>query len=210
MQHGAAVLQVVNLQPAGRPAISFDVPAGSCMAVVGASGSGKTLLLRAIADLDPADGEVFFDRQSCHRVPAPAWRRMVRYVAAEPGWWADTPRQHFAGGVPAPHLVDAIQSLGLQRQHLDQPIGQLSTGERLRLALIRALADDPPVLLLDEPTAALDAVSAGQVEDLIQQLLTKGRVIVLVSHDEGQINRLANARITLAAGRGPPSDDTAS
>ncbi len=190
------MLLVDNLRPAGRAAISFEVLAGTCMAVVGASGSGKTLLLRAIADLDPAEGDISFDGQARSDLPAPSWRRIVRYVAAEPGWWADTPREHFADAEFPPDVLGHLELLGLQRRHLDQPIAQLSTGERLRLALIRALADNPPVLLLDEPTAALDANASEQVETLICNLLTEGRIIVLVSHDEGQIGRLADARLS--------------
>ena len=204
MRPGHAMLQVENLRPAGRAGISFNVSVGTCMAVVGPSGSGKTLLLRAIADLDPADGSVSLNGLERSAVSGPAWRRTVRYVAAEPGWWAPTPREHFAEGDLPPSVTEHLELLGLQRDILARPIAQLSTGERLRLALIRALADNPPVLLLDEPTAALDRTSSEMVATLIRHLLDAGRTIVLVSHDEGQIGRLADARLSFGDnGEGP-------
>ena len=64
--------------------------AGECIAVTGPSGSGKSLFLRMIADLDPSEGEVFLDGAERRSLPAPAWRRRVVYIAAEPGWWSET------------------------------------------------------------------------------------------------------------------------
>ena len=91
-----------------------------------------------------------------------------------------------------------MRSLDLNRALLDQPIATLSTGERQRLALVRALCDEPKVILLDEPTGSLDPVSAGLVEELIRFLLLSGRNVILVSHDPRQIERLAHTRLQLA------------
>src|SRR5690348_5206128 len=75
---------------------SFELGSGECIALQGASGSGKTVLMRAIADLDPNEGTIKLDGVLRESVPAPAWRRQVTYLAAEPGWWADTVQEHFA------------------------------------------------------------------------------------------------------------------
>ncbi len=189
------MLRVEHLQVGSLPPLSFEVPNGECLAVEGASGAGKTLLLRAIADLDPAPGRVVVDGQERSEMPADQWRRRVRYCAAEPAWWTDTPR----GCLPKSDRLDRIvRSLDLHAALLDCPISRLSTGERQRLALVRALIDEPRVLLLDEPTGALDAQSAALVEELIRFQLLSGRSVVLVSHDRAQRERLAHARLLLS------------
>ena len=127
-------------------------------------------------------------------VPAPLWRRQVRFVSAEPTWWAATARAHFP---PAAKLDRLLAALGLEHLNLDQPVAELSTGERQRLALVRALADDPPVLLLDEPTSALAATNAALASEFIKFQILAGRIVILVSHDVVQIERLATARLQL-------------
>src|SRR5262245_35310616 len=92
---GGAVLRIDYLSVAGLPPLSFEVAPGQCLAIEGPSGSGKTRLLRAIADLDPAEGYVFLEGVERSEMPAPLWRRRVRFVAAESAWWAPTARAHF-------------------------------------------------------------------------------------------------------------------
>jgi ABC-type iron transport system FetAB ATPase subunit len=188
------VLRIDYLSVPGLPPLSFEVVAGECLAVEGPSGSGKTRLLRAIADLDPAAGYVFLEGIERCEVPGPQWRQRVRYVSAEPAWWAPTPRGHFPASAKLGRLLSA---LALDAALLDRPIAELSTGERQRFGLIRALADEPVVLLLDEPTSALDAANAALVEELIKFQLLAGRIVILVSHDDGQISRLSHARLQL-------------
>lgn len=192
------MLKVEALKVHGLEPVSFEVAEGECLAVQGPSGSGKTLLLRAIADLDPADGEISLDSRERAALTGPEWRRRVRYAAAEPGWWAQTPGQHFTGTGPPAELLTA---LGLDPAMLDKPLARLSTGERQRLALVRALADSPPVLLLDEPTGALDSAAAARVERLLKGELEAGRVILLVSHDRAQAARLADRRLVIGEGK---------
>jgi len=194
------VLKVDKLQVHGLPPLTFEVAGGECLAIEGPSGSGKTLLLRAIADLDPAEGDVSLVGTERRAMPAARWRKQVRYVAAEPRWWAPTAAAHFSD----PTRGRALQaSLGLDPASADKPIDVLSTGERQRLALIRALLDDPMVLLLDEPTGALDGERRDLVEALIRSELAAGATVLLVSHDKGQIERLSHARLQLA----PPAHD---
>ena len=195
------MLRVDYLSVPGLPALSFEVPAGECLAVEGPSGSGKTRVLRAIADLDPVDGYVLLDGVERGEVPGPEWRRRVRYASAEAAWWAPTAREHLSDS----ERVDrTLPALGLDPAVLDWPLAELSTGERQRLAFLRALADEPRVLLLDEPTSALDPASAALVEELIRFQLLADRIVLLVSHDAGQTERLAHARLQLA---GTPGTD---
>ncbi len=189
------MLRVEQLQVLELPPLTFSVPPGECLAIEGPSGSGKTRLLRALADLDPAEGYVFLNGTERREMAADLWRGKVRYVAAEPGWWAANGRAHLAA---TPRVEQLVAALGLSQANLDQPIAELSTGERQRLAFARAVADEPDVLLLDEPTAALDQKSAGLVEALIRTELAAACRVVLVSHDAAQIERLAHARLLLA------------
>src|SRR6266851_5598437 len=149
----APMLQVRDLQTSILKPASFSLSAGEAVAVRGPSGAGKTLLLRAIADLDPNGGLVSLDGRDRSTIAGPERRRMVGYVPAEPGWWADTVGEHFGEWKAALSLV---RELGLRDAERACPITRLSTGERLRLALVRALLVRPRVLLLEEPPAALD------------------------------------------------------
>ena len=192
------MLKLEHLKVQGLEPVSFEAGAGECLTVQGPSGSGKTVLLRAIADLDPAEGRIFLNEADHAAMTGPAWRSKVRYAAAEPGWWGETPRSHFIDGKRAAKLASA---LGLDAAALDRPVAQLSTGERQRLALARALEGSPEVLLLDEPTGALDARATARVEKILKQELKKGRTILLVSHDPKQVSRLANRRLTIRGGK---------
>ena len=188
------MLRIDYLALPGLPALSFQIAARECLAVEGPSGCGKTRLLRAIADLDPSAGYVFLEGVERREVPAPEWRRRVRYAAAEAAWWSATAREHVP---PTSKLHRLLAALALDPALLDRPIAELSTGERQRLGLIRAIADEPQVLLLDEPTSALDAQTAALAEELIKFQMLAGRTLVLVSHDAAQVARLAHARLRL-------------
>lgn len=167
---------------------SFDLAPGECVAVRGPSGAGKSMLLRAIADLDPNTGVVELEGRSRADVPAPEWRRLVTYVPAEPGWWAETVGEHFPDWADAGPLIEA---LGLPAGSMLWPILRLSTGERQRFALVRALLLRPRVLLLDEPTSGLDAEAVASVEQLIRSHQATGAAVLWVTHDAAQAERIA-------------------
>ena len=173
---------------------------GTCAAITGASGSGKSLFLRMVADLDPNEGEVWLNEQARAAMPAPAWRKQVTYVAAESGWWAEIVIEHFPLR-RRDEIVPLASSLGLRAELLDAPVAQLSTGEKQRLALVRALLLAPPVLLLDEPTGPLDEESVVRVEALLRQRMAAGTSILLVTHDPKQAERLGDRRYRMAARR---------
>lgn len=167
-------------------------------ALSAASGSGKSRFFRAISDLVENDGNVRLGDTQRQEISAPAWRKLVRYVSPEPSWWGATMREN----IP---LDDTTTSLcgefGVAPKLMDSPIADLSSGERQRFGLIRALHDDPPVLLLDEPTAALDEVTSRQVEAELRRRADLGRIILLISHSEAQIERIANRVLTIENGQ---------
>jgi len=179
--------------------IDLDVEAGTPVVLGGPSGAGKSLLLRAIADLDPNDGEVSLNGTSRHAMSAPEWRRQVTYLAAEPGWWAERVGEHFRDTD-----LDAARTflprLGFEAETLDWPVSGTSTGERQRLSLIRALVQDPAVMLLDEPTSALDAENKLRVEELIAERCANGAAALIVSHDGEQAARFKAKRLSLLGG----------
>jgi putative ABC transport system ATP-binding protein len=169
----------------------FDLglAAGEAAAISGPSGSGKSLFLRMVADLDPNSGEVALYGVARETLGPTDWRRRAPYVAAESGWWRDRVAEHFA-----PDRLAAARDLGgemgLAAELFDGPVLRLSTGEKQRLAILRALVLDPPVLLLDEPTAPLDPESTRQVEAILKRRLNRGLSLVVVTHDARQAQRL--------------------
>jgi ABC-type multidrug transport system ATPase subunit len=177
--------------------ISFDVAAGECLALMGPSGAGKSLLLRAIVDLDPSTGNVMVGVNARDNMPASEWRKLVALVPAESGWWADRVRDHFPANTDAAELITKLGLAG----SLEWEVGRLSTGERQRLALARALCLQPEALLLDEPTASLDGHATGLVEDLIRQCCGDGMALLLVTHDRRQAERMARRLLRISDGR---------
>jgi ABC-type iron transport system FetAB ATPase subunit len=192
-------LFVERLRSALAGPFTFTVPEGQCLTITGASGSGKTVLLRMIADLDPNEGKVTFAGIDRASLPAPAWRRLAGLVPARNGWWADTVVDHF----PAEHEA-AWRSLAAQLRVPDtlfaRSVEEASTGERQRLALIRALVGEPRLLLLDEPTASLDPVSTQAVETVIAQRLAAGTTVVWVTHNAAQAGRMGDMALHMQAG----------
>lgn len=181
--------------------VSLDLAAGECGAIVGPSGSGKSLLLRQVADLDPGHGEIELDGKPRTGMRGYEWRRQVVYCQAEAGWWDDHVAPHFPDRTQAQSLM---QDLGLPPEKLDALVHELSTGERQRLGLARALAQQPRVLVLDEPTAALDQAATARVEAALQQFLDRGAAILMVTHNPEQARRLARRTWRMAQGQLEP------
>jgi putative ABC transport system ATP-binding protein len=178
--------------------VTLEVEGGTCVAIMGASGSGKSLLLRAIADLDVSEGAVSLEGVERRSITAPGWRSRVGYLAAEPGWWAETVGEHF---LDWPRSRETIARLGFVEDCGAWPVQRLSTGERQRLGLARILEREPRTLLLDEPTGGLDSASEIIVETLLRERLDAGSCCLMVTHDAGQMRRLATLGYELTAGR---------
>ena len=191
------MLSVRGLTRPGLGPVDFDIADGECVVLSGPSGAGKTLLLRALADLDPALGRVTLNGVARDDVPGPEWRRRLAYVAAEAAWWSDLAGDHFDDADAA---RPGLAGLGLDAAMLENPVALLSTGERQRLALLRALVLEPSAMLLDEPTSALDADNVGRVEAMIEARRAAGAAILIVTHDDAQARRLAARQLVVEAG----------
>lgn len=197
----APLLRLRGLYSERLAPVSLDLAVGECAAVVGASGSGKSLLLRQIADLDPGHGEAELDGRRRSAMRGFEWRRLVVYCQAEAGWWEDHVSAHFADRSRAIAIMDR---LGLAESKLDALVHELSTGERQRMGLVRSLMQNPRVLLLDEPTAALDQAATALVEAELLRVLAAGNGILLVTHSAEQAARLARRSWRMAQGRMEP------
>ena len=192
------MLAVRALTRPGLHPASFTLAAGECLSLGGPSGSGKTLLMRAIVDLDPNEGEINLNGRSRGSMAAPEWRRKVAYVPAESGWWADRVGEHFPDPAKsAPYL----SRMGLAEDAFDWPVSRASTGEKQRLALLRAVVRGPEYLLLDEPTSALDEAARDRLEAVLRAEMENGVGLLLVTHDAAQARRFGGPRMRMEGGR---------
>ena len=183
--------------------MTLSIPTGST-ALLGPSGSGKSTLLRLLNRLaDPDEGSVLFHGDDVRELDPLELRRRVGLVpqlpAPVPGSVADNvrfgPRLHGADVDPE----EPVRLAGLDQSFLERDASRLSVGEQQRVMLARALALEPEVLLLDEPTASLDATATDAVEDALHGL--RGVSVVLVTHDRAQAERLTERTLRLEAGR---------
>jgi ABC-type iron transport system FetAB ATPase subunit len=202
-----AALRLDGVRPRGLAPVSLSVSSRELVFVSGPSGSGKSLLLRAIADLDPHEGEVWLGSERRSAMPAPRWRRRVGLLAAESFWWADSVGAHFpdSGAGSAADLDRLLADLGFEPQVRAWSVSRLSTGERQRLALARLLAQGPEALLLDEATANLDPSNRDRVELAVQTFRTvRDAAVLWVSHDPEQRERLGGRQLAIRGGRLEP------
>jgi sulfate/thiosulfate transport system ATP-binding protein len=190
--------------------VSLDVPEGSLTALLGPSGSGKSTLLRVIAGLEAPDGgRVIIDGQDA--TPLPAQRRGIGFVFQHYAAFKHmTVRENVAFGLrirkrPKAQIdakVDELLAIvGLKGHHERYP-SQLSGGQRQRMALARALAIEPRVLLLDEPFGALDAKVRADLRDWLRRLHDEVHVTtVLVTHDQEEAMEVADRIAVINEGR---------
>jgi putative ABC transport system ATP-binding protein len=189
--------------------VTFDLHRGDCLGLVAPSGAGKTLLLRNLVLLDPIQqGQIAFVGKSPAEWGLPAYRSRVMYVPqraiAFEGTIQANLQRAFNVQIHAQRRFDPdrihawLAHLGRGPDFLQLEGSRLSGGEAQILALLRALQLDPQVLLLDEPTASLDAATARQAEALIHQWLQQGdRACLLTSHDPDQIGRTTTRQLRL-------------
>ncbi|HJO74635.1 MAG TPA: ATP-binding cassette domain-containing protein [Rhodospirillales bacterium] len=191
------MLKIRRLTRPGIAPLDLDLAEGECISIGGPSGAGKSLMLRSIVDLDPNEGEVSLMGRARDAVPAPDWRRRVVYVPAEAGWWADRVETHFDDPALAAPLM---MRLGLAADALDWQVARLSTGEKQRLAMVRAFLTSPQVMLLDEPTSGLDPEATAKVEAMLHERRGEGVAMVLITHDADQAARMATRHFQMNAG----------
>ena len=193
--------------------VTLTLDAGAPTVLIGPNGSGKTTLLRAAMGLIPPSGgfitwggretsppkhrAILFQRPAMLRRSAAG---NVRYALAAAG----APRTTMPARIT--ELMTEVGLAGLEQR----PARRLSGGEQQRLALARALARDPAVLFLDEPTASLDPAATKTIEDIVRKVSARGVKVVMSTHDLGQARRLAGDIVFMNRGQvlesGPAAD----
>lgn len=195
---------------------TLAVRPGDRIALTGPSGAGKSVLLRALALLDPLDdGHVTWRGETVAASAIPAFRCQVAYVRQRPALLPGTVednlrmpyRLHARKGGAAFDRAGVIALLARAERDagfLDKTAANLSGGEAQIAALVRTLQTDPAVLLLDEPTAALDPASARAIEAMLQHWFAHApdrRAWVWITHDPAQAVRIAHQHWRVEAGR---------
>ena len=179
-------------------ALSLTVEQGEFIAVLGPSGSGKSTMMNILGCLDkPTDGEYLFDNSPVHRFNRIQLARLrnkkvgfvfqsynllpfaTAYENIElPMLYARTSAKK-----RKEKIIQLLKSVGLEDRATHRP-AELSGGERRRVAVARALANDPDIILADEPTGNLDTKSGGEILNLFESLNQYGKTLILVTHDE--------------------------
>lgn len=187
-------LRIRDLQFLEWSGIDLELKEGQVLCLLGESGSGKSLLLRAIADLILNEGLLELKGEKRESFTPQEWRRSVGYLPAEILWWEESVGLHFE----TLSTEAELERLRLPLEALDWSPSRLSMGERQRLGILRMLDRKPSVLLLDEPTSNLDDDASAVVEKLILEYLdTRPAAALWVTHSKAQAARVAEQTLLM-------------
>jgi ABC-type Na+ transport system ATPase subunit NatA len=181
--------------------LTLEVSAGEVYALLGPNGAGKTTALRCLAALlEPSAGSASVCGIDVTARPVEARRRMA-FLSSSMGLYARLSArelvaffgslQGLAGDVLAARVEEVVELFGIS-EFADRLCGKLSTGQRQRVSLARALVHDPPVLILDEPTLGLDVLSGRAIHEFIQRERGRGKAILFSTHQMDEVDLLAD------------------
>lgn len=191
--------------PRRLPPTDLEVAAGTLVALVGPNGSGKTSLLHALAGIGGPAGEVRIASEDPRRLPPARRRRLLTYLpAGRDVAWPVTARDLIAlalEGEGSNEAVDAVLAELALAPFADRRVDRLSTGERSRILLARALVPRPKLLLLDEPAANLDPAWQLRLMALLQARARGGAALIVAMHDLDLAGRFADRLIVMHKGR---------
>ena len=194
--------------------ISISVNAGEFLTIVGHSGAGKTTLIKLIlAEEDPTDGTVFFESADIHKLNSKDLTRLRRRIGTVFQDFKLLPNKtayeniafamEAAGKSDAeiaadvPHVLDLVDIASKARSFPSE----LSGGEKQRLAIARAIINQPEVIIADEPTGNLDPISTYEVVQIFKKINELGTTVILTTHNRGVVDSIGKRVITLEKGR---------
>lgn len=184
--------------------LSLDVGRGEFVALVGPSGCGKTTTLKMINRIiEPSSGEIWIDGVAARETPAPELRRSIGYVIQQIGLFPHRTIAENMATVPSligwddartrRRVDELVDLVGLEGSLLDRYPSELSGGQQQRVGVARALAADPPVLLMDEPFGAVDPIVRGRLQDEFLGLQAElQKTVVFVTHDIDEAIRMGD------------------
>lgn len=182
-----SLLELLDLEIEGRlRPTSLNVPKGQLVAVIGPNGGGKTSLLRACAAIDGTGGSVRIAGEDLRTAPPARRMRLLGYVPTSRDVVWPIPVRDLVGlGMPAPDSdrVDELMTIFELEPLAARPVDRLSTGERARVLLARALAPRPSVLLLDEPLSNMDPYWVLRLLELLRQTTDRDVAVLIALHD---------------------------
>ena len=185
--------------------LTFDVVARQAVALWGPNGAGKTTIIKCLLGLLKCEGTIRVNNYDM-RKEGRAARASLGYVPQELAFYDEMSTlemtQFFARlkQAPSKQVSQVLEQVGLA-EHGKKPVGALSGGMKQRLALALALLNDPPVLVLDEPTSNLDTVARSQLLSLLSQVKADGKTIIFTSHRVEEIEMLADRVFVLEKGK---------
>ena len=191
--------------------LSFTIPKGAFTVLIGPSGCGKTTTLKMINRLiEPDGGTIRIDGEDASSIDKVTLRRRIGYVIQQIGLFPNMTVAQNICVVPrllgwdktrcAAIVPELLAMVGMEK-HADKYPSELSGGQQQRIGVLRALAADPPIILMDEPFSALDPMTRESLQDEVKNLQQKlGKTIVFVTHDMGEALKLADQIIFLDKG----------
>lgn len=194
--------------------ITMTIKQGEFVSIVGHSGAGKTTLIRLLmAEIKPTEGSVFFENQDIHKLKGSdvtKYRRRIGVVFQDFGLLPNkTAYENVAFAMEVAGKSDeeiatdvpyALELVGLSNKSYDFP-REMSGGEKQRLAIARAIINQPEVIIADEPTGNLDPVATNDVIGILKKVNDLGTTVILTTHNKHVVDNLGKRVITLENGR---------